>query len=270
MIARLTALAQHQGFRRYFANTSWLFAEKILSMVVSLLVGVWVARYLGPGRYGLFGYAQSFVGLFAVVATLGLDSILVRELVKDENKRDVLLGTAFRLKLLGAGAVILLLAVAVQFTSNDGYTNALIFIVASATIFQSFNVIDVYLQSKVLYKYVVSALLAKHIFEEQMPAVVLHLAAEIPVDIPYENQIAFVADRPGHDRRYVIGAGKITRELGRQPAETFESGIESDRSVDRHRIRKTVLWYLENTVWTESILNGSYRCERLGLEGKQP
>ena len=157
MIVRLAALAQHQGFRRYFANTSWLFAEKILSMVISLLVGVWVARYLGPGRYGLFGYAQSFVGLFAVVATLGLDSILVRELVKDENKRDVLLGTAFRLKLLGAGAVILLLAAAVQFTSNDGYTNALIFIVASATIFQSFNVIDVYFQSKVLSKYVVFA-----------------------------------------------------------------------------------------------------------------
>ena len=157
MIAKLRAFAQHQGFRRYFANTSWLFAEKILRMVVGILVGVWVARYLGPERYGLFSYAQSFVGLFAVVATLGLDSILVRELVKDENKRDVLLGTTFRLKLLGAGVAILLLAVAVQFTSNDGYTNTLIFIVASANIFQSFNVIDLYFQSKVLSKYVVFA-----------------------------------------------------------------------------------------------------------------
>ena len=157
MIARLTALAQHQGFRRYFANTSWLFAEKILRMVVGLLVGVWVARYLGPERYGLFSYAQSFVGLFTVVATLGLDSILVRELVKDESKRDILLGTAFRLKLIGASAVILLLAAAVQFTSNDGYTNALVFIIASATVFQSFNVIDLYFQSRVLSKYVVFA-----------------------------------------------------------------------------------------------------------------
>lgn len=270
MIARLTALARHQWFHRYFANTSWLFAEKILRMVVGILVGVWVARYLGPERYGLLSYAQSFVGLFSVVATLGLDSILVRELVKDEGKRAVLLGTAFRLKLLGAGAVMLLLAAAVQLTSNDGYTNALIFIVASAIIFQSFNVIDLYFQSKVFCKYVVSALLAKHIFEEQMPAVVLHLAAENPVGILYENQIAFVADRPGHNHCYAIGAGKITRELYRQPAKTFENGIESDRSVDRHRIRKTVLWYIENTVWMESILDGSYRYERLGLEGKQP
>ena len=75
----------------------------------------------------------------------------------------------------------------------------------------------------------------------------------------YEEQITFVADRPGHDRRYAIDAGKIKSELGWQPAETFESGI-----------RKTVLWYLENTAWTESILDGSYRCERLGLEGNQP
>lgn len=157
MIARLSTLAQHQGFRRYFANTSWLFAEKTFRMVVGLLVGVWVARYLGPERYGLFSYAQSFVGLFSVVATLGLDSILVRELVKDESKRDILLGTAFRLKLIGASAVMMLLAIAVQFTSNDGYTNALVFIVASATVFQSFNVIDLYFQSKVLGKYVALA-----------------------------------------------------------------------------------------------------------------
>ena len=70
----------------------------------------------------------------------------------------------------------------------------------------------------------------------------------------YEDQIIFVPDRPGHDRRYAIDAGKIKREIGWQPEETFETGI-----------RKTVLWYLKNREWTESILDGSYRCERLGL-----
>ena len=85
---------------KYFKNTSWLFGEKILRMVVGLFVGVWVARYLGPEQFGLFSYAQSFVGLFTAIAGLGLDSIIVRELVKDESKRDALLGTAFRLKLI--------------------------------------------------------------------------------------------------------------------------------------------------------------------------
>lgn len=157
LIQKFKSLKNHQGFMKYFKNTSWLFGEKILRMIVGIFVGIWVARYLGPEQFGLFSYVQSFVGLFTGIATLGLDGIIIRELVKDESKRDVLLGTAFRLKLIGAFSVLLVLAVAVNFTSNDRYTNILIFIIASATIFQSLNVIDMYFQSKVLSRYVVYA-----------------------------------------------------------------------------------------------------------------
>ncbi|MDM5263705.1 flippase [Sulfurovum sp. XTW-4] len=155
LIQKLKSLKNQKGFMKYFKNTSWLFAEKVLRMIVGLFVGIWIARYLGPEQFGLFSYAQSFVGLFTAIATLGLDGIVIRELVRDESKRDVLLGTAFRLKLVGALLVLLFLAVAVNFTSNDHYTNMLIYIIASATIFQSLNVIDMYFQSKVLSKYVV-------------------------------------------------------------------------------------------------------------------
>ncbi len=140
---------------KYFKNTSWLFGEKILRMAIGLFVGIWVVRYLGPEQFGLFSYAQSFVGLFAVIATLGLDGIVVRELVKGENCINELIGTAFWLKFIGALFVLLILAIAINFTSNDSFTNALVFIIASATIFQSFNVIDMYFQAKVLSKYVV-------------------------------------------------------------------------------------------------------------------
>jgi dTDP-glucose 4,6-dehydratase len=64
----------------------------------------------------------------------------------------------------------------------------------------------------------------------------------------YREQIAFVADRPGHDRRYAIDAGKIERELGWQPAETFETGI-----------RKTVQWYLDHAEWVGNVTSGAYR-----------
>lgn len=131
------------------------FFEKILRMFVGLFVGIWVARYLGPERFGLFSYTQSFVGLFAAIATLGLDGIVVRELVKDEGRANELIGTAFYLKLIGAILTLLVLVIATYFTSNDRYTNLLVFIIASATIFQSFNVVDMYFQSKVLSKYVV-------------------------------------------------------------------------------------------------------------------
>jgi O-antigen/teichoic acid export membrane protein len=142
---------------KYFKNTSWLFAEKILRMVVGLLVGVWVARYLGPEKFGLLSFAHSFVGLFTIFATLGLDEIVVRELVKDESKRDLLVGTTFWLKLFGAFLVLLVLAFAINFTSNDVDTHILVFIIASATIFQSFNIVDFYFQSKILGKFVAYA-----------------------------------------------------------------------------------------------------------------
>jgi O-antigen/teichoic acid export membrane protein len=157
MLTKLKSLKNHQGFMKYFKNTSWLFAEKILRMVVGLFVGIWVARYLGPEQFGIFSYAQSFVGLFTAIATLGLDWIVVRELVKNESRRDELIGTAFWLKVMGAFGVLIILAIAVNFTSNDSYTNTLVFIIASAMIFQSFNVVDMYFQSKVLSKYVVYA-----------------------------------------------------------------------------------------------------------------
>lgn len=157
MIKKLKSIQNHQGYMKYFKNTAWLLGEKILRMVVGLFVGIWVARYLGPQQFGLFSYAQSFVGLFTAIATLGLDGIVVRELVKDETRRDELIGSAFWLKLMGAFAVLLILAIAVNFTSNDYATNIIVFIVAGATVFQAFNVVDFYFQSKVLSKYIVYA-----------------------------------------------------------------------------------------------------------------
>jgi len=70
----------------------------------------------------------------------------------------------------------------------------------------------------------------------------------------YADLVTHVADRPGHDLRYAIDAGRIERELGWRPEETFESGLE-----------KTVQWYLENGEWCRRVLDGSYRGERLGV-----
>jgi len=151
----------HSGFKRYFANTSWLMAEKVLRMVVGLLVGVYVARYLGPERFGLLSYANSFVVLFIALATLGLDGIVVRELVKTPERRDELLGTAFGLKIAGTIVMWLVIVAVVPLTDNDVQTNSLIAIVAFAVIFQTFNVIDFNYQAEIKSKYVVHAQLVQ-------------------------------------------------------------------------------------------------------------
>jgi dTDP-glucose 4,6-dehydratase len=73
--------------------------------------------------------------------------------------------------------------------------------------------------------------------------------------LPHKNLIRFVTDRPGHDRRYAINASKIQNQLGWIPQESFETGL-----------RKTVRWYLDNTEWTDRVMSGAYKGERLGLE----
>ena len=145
------------GFKKYFINTGWLFFERIIGMAVSFFVGVYVARYLGPANFGLLSYAGSFVGLFTGISALGLDNIVVRELVKNERKRDELLGTSFILKFIGSIFALIIVLIAVRFTNNDNFTNLLIYIIVIGTIFQSFNVINFYFQAKVLSKYTVYA-----------------------------------------------------------------------------------------------------------------
>jgi O-antigen/teichoic acid export membrane protein len=157
----MAATISSQGFRRYFANTSWLMGHRVLSMVVALFVSVYVARYLGPERFGLLSYAMSFVWLFMALSTLGLDGIMVRELVKTPERRDELLGAAFWLKLGGAVLMWIGIAAAIPFTHNDTKTNILIAIIAFAAIFQAFNVIDFNYQAEVKSKYVVHAQLVQ-------------------------------------------------------------------------------------------------------------
>lgn len=77
----------------------------------------------------------------------------------------------------------------------------------------------------------------------------------VPKPRSYRDQIAFVEDRPGHDRRYAIDSSKINEELHWKPVETFESGM-----------RKTINWYLANQKWCKRVQDGSYQRERLGLE----
>jgi len=76
----------------------------------------------------------------------------------------------------------------------------------------------------------------------------------VPKDTPYTEQITYVTDRPGHDRRYAIDASKMSCELDWQPQETFETGL-----------RKTVEWYLANQEWCQHVQDGTYQRERLGI-----
>lgn len=158
MLTRIKNLANrarsHAGFQRYAINTCWMFSELLLRMVGGLFIGIWVARHLGPNQFGLISYVQALAGIFGSVVNLGLDGILVRELVMHPEKHAIYLGTAFWLKVIGALIVVCLMIGILPFTSNDAKTNLFIFIATAALAFQSFEVIGIYFQSQVQAKVV--------------------------------------------------------------------------------------------------------------------
>lgn len=151
-------LEGRHGLQAAIGNSGWLFGDKILRMGAGLLVGIWVVRYLGPTQLGMLSYAGAFGGLFGVLATLGLDSIVVRELIKQTTRRNDILGTAFALKLVG-GIVALISATGCIVLLRPGETTTWLLVAITATgfIFQSFNVIDYYFQSTVQSKFTVLA-----------------------------------------------------------------------------------------------------------------
>ena len=154
-LPNFSTLKQHPSIRKYFSNTSWLLGERILRMGVSLFVGIYVARFLGPEKFGLLSYAMSFVLLFGTIASFGLNEILVRELLQDKTQVKELLSTAFFLKTVGFLVMGCIIIFALQFTNDDKYTHLMIAVITLGIFFQSFNVIDCYFQSQVQSKYVV-------------------------------------------------------------------------------------------------------------------
>ncbi len=143
--------AEMAGFKRYLKNTGWLFLSRVAGMGVSFLVGVRVARYLGPTSYGLLNYAAGFTGLFLYFVIFSTENILNRELVLHPDKRDALLGTGFISRLAGAFLAVILIGVSLFFMP-DNAGNLLIIISASTFFFQAIGVIDIYFQSQVLSK----------------------------------------------------------------------------------------------------------------------
>lgn len=147
--------------QKILGNTIWLVADRILRMGLSLVVGVWVGRYLGPEQFGALNFASAFVALFGVLASLGLDGIVIRDIVREPEHKYEILSSTFLLKLCGGGiAFIVSLAAILVMRPADSQTHWLVGIIAFGMIFQAFDAIDLWFQSQTLSKY---AVLAKNV-----------------------------------------------------------------------------------------------------------
>jgi len=144
--------------QRAIGNAGWLAAEKVVRLGVGLFVNVWIARYLGPDQYGSLSYALAFTALFAPLVTLGLDEIIVRDIVHDPGCADETMGSAFWLKLVGStAAFIAATATVVVLRPSDSLSHRLVGIIAAGSLFQSLNVLEIWFNSQVRSKYAVLA-----------------------------------------------------------------------------------------------------------------
>lgn len=141
-----------QHAKKYARNTSWLLIEKSARIISGLVIGILVARYLGPEQFGMLGYALNVVAIFAIFNTLGLEGILVRELIEKKEQTDSIMASALALRLLTS--TIAIGAIWVYTSMRDSIDQVwVVMIVAVYMLLQSFTVIDLYFNSIVKGKY---------------------------------------------------------------------------------------------------------------------
>jgi len=135
--------------RRALENSSWLFCDQILRMAAGLVVGIWMARYLGPERYGWLSYAIATVGLVSSFTSLGVNAVLVRELVRAPEETDAWMGTGFFIKALSSsvGFLVCVILSGVQ-SLPAAEVRPLIIVVGLGMFFQTLDVIDLLFQAK--------------------------------------------------------------------------------------------------------------------------
>ena len=136
--------------QKLVGNTGWLFADKLLKAVGELTVGIWLARYLGPDQFGTLSFAIAFVALFTPFYTLGLDKIVVRDIVQHPEQARETLGSALGLR-LAAGVVIAagVTGLAVVLRPSEPLLQGLIGLMAFGMVFQASDVVTFWFQSQI-------------------------------------------------------------------------------------------------------------------------
>lgn len=176
IISRFNISATQQ---KVVKNLVWAVVGKIVTLLGSLLVGIFVARYLGPQQYGLMNYVFSYIAVFQVFASFGLDSIEIREEAHRNDEKNKLIGTAFVLKILFAIITILLVVISVWIFEADSFTKWMIIMYSLSMIMNSFGVIRNYFTSIVWNEYIVKTEITRTIIGAGIKVALLLIHAEL-------------------------------------------------------------------------------------------
>lgn len=160
-------------------NLFWAVTGKVTTLFGSLFVGIIIARYLGPEQYGLMNYVISYVQLFQIFAVFGLDSIEVREEASGKVDRNVIIGTAFAIKLMLAFVTVVMAVCTSLLMEADVYTTVLVAVYSASIVANAFNVIRNYFTAIVQNEYVVKSEIARTVLGAVIKVVLLLCGANL-------------------------------------------------------------------------------------------
>lgn len=136
-------------------NSIWIIGQQIVQMVLQLIIGIFVARYLGPGNYGSLNYTASFVAFFMSFATLGMDGVIIKKLIDQPQNEGVYLGSAMLMRLLSSVTSILCVSVVVYLLNPDEPIKVLlVFLQSLQLLFKAIQILDSWFQRHLKSKYV--------------------------------------------------------------------------------------------------------------------
>lgn len=163
-------------------NLGWLLLDHFFRLGGTFLILIWLARVIGPAQFGIYNYVISYLAIFVPIASLGIDGILIRNLVKNPKLEARLLGSAFLLKLLGGiFAAVLSIGFIFFIRPQDPFTHGLVFILALGFIVQAFDTLDCYFQAQTLSKYTVIARNVAFIFAGSLKLVFIMMGCSLMV-----------------------------------------------------------------------------------------
>ncbi len=139
--------------KKHSINLGWMFFGRLGGMAISFIATAYMARNLGPTNYGQLSYALSYVGLFSFLATLGIEQILYRDLIKFPEKRNVYMGSALGIRLFSAIVAVILCVLSAMIWSTKDVSLFLIFIVSLTFVFSSFQLLSYEFQAEAKAKY---------------------------------------------------------------------------------------------------------------------
>jgi O-antigen/teichoic acid export membrane protein len=150
----ITSFPINNNLKQIIFNINWLIFENLVQIASGLVVGVWVARYLGPEGYGIISYAVAFVTIFLTFTDLGLSQIAIKDLVENPNEKSRILGTSFILKTVASiSSIILIVPILVVLKPDNFVIQIAVTIVSIKLLIETPNVINYWFQANVNSKY---------------------------------------------------------------------------------------------------------------------